>query len=111
MRDLIDERNFREKCARSIVKNYNVHYITQEELETQQLKQAKEVVEQAKYGAFNEIISSLDIQEDSPSVEEPTEERDPISEEQIRKILGEREEQLAETIEESLTLSAESVDS
>ena len=33
MRDLIDERDFREKCARSIVKNYNVHYMTKEEVE------------------------------------------------------------------------------
>ena len=31
MKDMIDERNFREKCARSIVKSYNVHYMTKEE--------------------------------------------------------------------------------
>lgn len=35
MRDLIDERNKREKLMRSVVKRANVNYITKEELERQ----------------------------------------------------------------------------
>ena len=35
MRDLIDERNRREKLKNSIIKGYNVHYVTQEELARQ----------------------------------------------------------------------------
>ena len=31
MKDMIDERNFREKCAKSIVKWYNVRYTMPEE--------------------------------------------------------------------------------
>ena len=86
MRDLIDERDFREKCARSIVKNYNVHY------------KAKEIVEDAKYGGIKEIVGQAEQQEHAAAADKQ-EEIDPVTEEQIRKILGEREEQLEETIE------------
>ena len=86
MRDLIDERDFREKCARSIVKNYNVHYMTKEEVEEQQIEKAKEIVGQTE-------------QQEHAAAADKQEEIDPVTEEQIRKILGEREEQLEETIE------------
>lgn len=101
MRDLIDERNFREKCARSIVKNYNVHYITQEELTKQQLEQANDIVEQAKYGMVNEIVNQANREETPSHAAYEEEEKDPVTEEQIRKILGEREERIAETISEN----------
>ncbi len=97
MRDLIDERDFREKCARSIVKNYNVHYMTKEEVEEQQMEKAKEIVEDAKYGVIKEIVGQAEQQEHAAA--DKQEKIDPVTEEQIRKILGEREEQLEETIE------------
>ena len=36
MRDMIDERDYRERSSRSIVKSYNVHYMTAEELAEQE---------------------------------------------------------------------------
>lgn len=99
MRDLIDERDFREKCARSIVKNYNVHYMTKEEVEEQQIEKAKEIVEDAKYGVIKEIVGQAEQREKAAAAADKQEEIDPVTEEQIRKILGEREEQLEETIE------------
>lgn len=43
MRDMIDERNDRERSSRSIVKGYNVHYMTPEELaERERQKMQKE---------------------------------------------------------------------
>ncbi len=99
MRDLIDERDFREKCARSIVKNYNVHYMTKEEVEEQQIEKAKEIVEDAKYGVIKEIVGQAEQLEHAAAAADKQEEIDPVTEEQIRKILGEREEQLEETIE------------
>ena len=98
MRDLIDERDFREKCARSIVKNYNVHYMTKEEVEEQQIEKAKEIMEDAKYGVIKEIVGQAEQQEHAAAADKQ-EKIDPVTEEQIRKILGEREEQLEETIE------------
>ncbi len=41
MRDLIDERNRREKLKNSIIKGYNVHYVTQEELARQKRKKSE----------------------------------------------------------------------
>ncbi len=42
MKDKIDERNFKEKVARSIIKRYNVHYISQEELDRQRVQEERE---------------------------------------------------------------------
>ena len=43
MKDLIDERNFREKCARSIVKGYNVRYVMpgEQKVETEEVEEAR----------------------------------------------------------------------
>lgn len=41
MRDLIDERNRREKLKNSIIKGYNVHYVTQEELRVKKRKKSE----------------------------------------------------------------------
>ncbi len=49
MRDLIDERNRREKLKNSIIKGYNVHYVTQEELARQKRgRRAKKAAEAAE---------------------------------------------------------------
>ncbi len=47
MKDLIDERNFREKCARSIVKGYNVRYVMpgEQKVETEEVEEAAAVQE------------------------------------------------------------------
>ena len=49
MRDLIDERNAREKIKSSIIKRANVHYMTPEELarikEEEDKKKAQEIYE------------------------------------------------------------------
>lgn len=103
MKDLIDERNFREKCSRSIVKGYNVHYVTKEELEAVQSAE----------GSGNETEQpgnkSSILQQTQPGTKEP--ETDPsackaagdddsVTKEQIDKILGEKEENLQNTIEQ-----------
>ncbi len=42
MKDKIDERNFKEKVARSVIKRYNVNYISQEELDRQRAEEERE---------------------------------------------------------------------
>ena len=44
MRDKIDERNFREKIAKSIIKSYNVHYISQEDMEQKRREEEQQKV-------------------------------------------------------------------
>jgi len=100
MKDMIDERNFRERSSRSIVKGYNVHYMTQEELamQQQQEEEPKETQEPEKEEAL-----TPEEWADAPSVHygenKPT---DPVTQEQIAKILGEREEQYMSMLHEEL---------
>lgn len=47
MRDLIDERNRREKLKNSIIKGYNVHYVTQEELARQKEEEERKRQQEA----------------------------------------------------------------
>ena len=92
MKDRIDDRNFREKCARSIVKSYNVRYVTKEELEAQKhagqeaaAQQAKpDPKQQAAFMADDRYAHVPSSQYGTTSVE------DPVTKEQIEKILGER---------------------
>ena len=62
MKDLIDERNFREKCARSIVKSYNVHYIMPDETEEKQ----EEVVVTPDHTLFGEYPPKIPEDEIKP---------------------------------------------
>ena len=62
MKDLIDERNFREKCARSIVKSYNVHYIMPDETEEKQ----EEVVVIPDHTLFGEYPPKIPEDEIKP---------------------------------------------
>lgn len=107
MEDFIDKRNFREMCSRSIVKGYNVHYTTKEELEAQQLLTRMEEEKRRK------METTMSAAKEIPPAEKETElpsahygereETDPVTKEQIEKILGEREEQLLEIIQDSST--------
>ena len=90
MKDLIDERNFREKCARSIVKWYNVRYVMPEETEEKPVETEKE--------AHTESDSKGVLEDESRWAHIPSagygkkKENDPVTEEQIRRILGQQEE-------------------
>lgn len=95
MRDMIDERDYRERSSRSIVKGYNVHYMTPEELAEQ---------ERQKNQAEPEKVS---VPKDEPEEEVQPKEQEEVSEsqenvtqEQIAKILGEREEQYNQMLKE-----------
>ena len=60
MQDTIDKRNFREKCARSIVKGYNVRYVTQEETE------AEKALEKAQNQRQAAGVSEKESKADTP---------------------------------------------
>ena len=96
MKDMIDERNFREKCARSIVKSYNVHYIMPDETEEKQEEAAK----------TQEDTSKSVLDDESRWAHVPSagygkiKESDPVTEEQIRKILGQQSEGTLELLAE-----------
>ena len=102
MKDLIDQRNFREKCARSIVKSYNVHYMTKEEQDAKKTAESKEEPLQAKTGSNEEAAFKADERyADVPSSQYGTTSvQDPVTKEQIEKILGERQNKLFETMNE-----------
>lgn len=123
MRDLIDERNRREKIKSSVIKRYNVHYITQEELERQQEteedKRVRETMEhlQSK-GAAEEEAKKLEIQRareererleramfeasQPPSSKYGMKESDEVTKEQVQAILEEKKSALNKFIEENL---------
>ena len=65
MRDMIDERDYRERSSRSIVKSYNVHYMTTEELaEQERLKnQANEPQEEPVPAEVSEETAEHVIEE------------------------------------------------
>lgn len=52
MRDLIDERNRREKLKNSIIKGYNVHYVTQEELARQKEEEERKRQQEAAENGY-----------------------------------------------------------
>lgn len=60
MKDAIDKRNEREKIARSIVKGWNVIYVSQEELERkrQEEEQTQQMAEERKKA--DEILKRLE---------------------------------------------------
>jgi hypothetical protein len=103
MKDRIDERNFRERCSRSIVKGYNVHYLTPEEAAAQQAaNEAAEAQAQNEAAAKEQETIPPAVQEEPVSSQYGQyRDDDPVTREQIAKILGEREEKVLEMIEES----------
>lgn len=102
MKDLIDERNFREKCARSIVKGYNVHYMTRQEMEAKEQFPRKEeppaqeanAGQPAAFEADERYAHVPSSQYGTTSVE------DPVTKEQIDKILGERKTDVFASLKE-----------
>jgi len=122
MKDLIDERNAREKIKSSIIKRANVHYVTREELEkpqeTERAKKAQEVYERLqaearadeavkeleKQKALKEreqIESVYNIAKNSPSGVYGAETLDQVTKKQIDAILSEKEHALEQMIEDT----------
>lgn len=122
MRDLIDERNRREKIKRSIIKRVNVNYITREELERQrqaeEQRKAMEVVDQLKAEeAAQSAVLEMEMQKEReqrelleraryeaslpPSSRYGTKESDEVTKEQVEAILAEKETNLHQVIEEN----------
>ena len=96
MRDLIDERNRREKLKNSIIKGYNVHYVTQEELARQ-----KEEEERKRQ---QEAAERLRLEEAAKKAALGTNETDnPVTKEQINAILAEKRQELDKVIHDSQT--------
>lgn len=103
MKDLIDERNFREKCSRSIIKNYNVHYVTQEELDAQQMQEQNEETRPQDENLKSAKTEEINVSSDHASSDDmdSQDELNSVTKEQIEKILGERDEFLQEVIQDS----------
>lgn len=105
MQDIIDKRNFKEKCARSIVKGYNVHYMTKEEVEAlQAAKEAQKAVPAETEHTGKEMVFEADERyADQPSsTYGTTEVKDPVTKEQIEQILGERKNDPFEELKEKV---------
>ena len=91
MEDLIDKRNFKEKCWRSIVKFYNARYITPEEAEQMSEKDEPQNVQEQKEAWKDEISASEKKWANQPSYGYGQKrDNDQVTEEQIKKILGEQ---------------------
>ena len=121
MRDLIDERNRREKLKNSIIKGYNVHYVTQEELarqkEEEERKRQQEAAERLRLEeAAKKVALELERRREMeqrelleqakmpPSSRYGTNETDnPVTKEQINAILAEKRQKLDKVIHDSQT--------
>lgn len=103
MKDMIDQRDFREKCARSIVKGYNVRYIPAERQteipKENTVSQGEENISSAKvFEADERYAKRPSSQYGTTSVE------DPVTKEQIAQILDERNQtSLIEALQEQMT--------
>lgn len=123
MRDLIDERNRREKIKRSIIKRMNVNYISKEELERQreaeEKKKALEVMEQLKAEeAAQSAVLDMEMKKvkeqrellerarfeasQPPSSRYGTKESDEVTKEQVEAILSEKRSALDQVIQENM---------
>lgn len=100
MQDMIDKRNFKEKCARSIVKGYNVHYMTQEEAAALQAAKDVQKVSQEPDTGKKMAFEADERYADQPSSTYGTKEvEDPVTKEQIEQILGERKDNPFEALQ------------
>lgn len=79
MKDLIEERNKKEKMQHSIVKWWNVHYMTPEELAEEQEKEEASALSQAEHVSAPSG-SSDDRTAESPAAESETDEAQEILE-------------------------------
>ena len=88
MKDMIDERNFREKCAKSIVKWYNVRYTMPEETAEKPAEAEEEVqAEPTSKGVLDDESRWAHI---PPAGYGKIKDNDPVTQEQIRQILGQQ---------------------
>lgn len=101
MKDLIDERNFKERCARSIVKGYNARYVPVSEPAGKDQADGEEA-EREKKPWEDEILESEKKWANIPSYEYgKKKDNDPVTEEQIRKILGDQRVDVMDTIDKT----------
>ena len=89
MQDAIDKRNERERIAHSIVKRWNVHYMSEEEIlaarkKQQDEQQAQEILDKATNDANNIRIQKEEADET-------------ISDDKLSAILGEKSPERKET--------------
>ena len=114
MRDLIDERNRREKLKNSIIKGYNVHYVTQEELarqkEEEERKRQQEAAERLRLEeAAKKVALELERRREMEQRElleqakMPPSSRYGTTKEQINAILAEKRQKLDKVIHDSQT--------
>ncbi len=118
MKDLIAERDRREKIHNSIIKSWNVHYMTPEELEKlQKQNEAEEIYERlAAEAAADEAKLQAEIEDakkkamsynkmtGSYSGEYGKQDVDSVTQGQIERILGEKEAAIRAMIEEEARL-------
>lgn len=101
MEDLIDKRNFKEKCARSIVKYYNAHFITKEEAEQMAAKEEPKKGQKEEKAWEKDILESEKKWENIPSYGYgQKKDNDQVTEEQIKKILGEQKVDVMDKIKD-----------
>lgn len=122
--DRIDERNFREKIKKSIIKSWNIHYMTKEDLERKQqeeedLKKAQEIMDRLNNeAAQDEAVKQKEIEEllHQQELEKAYNRKtksysgeygkqkiaDEVAKEQVDKILAEKDEEFLRTIQESI---------
>lgn len=118
MRDLIDERNRREKLMSSVIKRANVHYITKEELERQkQLEEEQKAQQEKDEKAAEEAALQLERDREKrkqeqieqalhdaslpPSSTYGMKESDEVTKEQIDAILAEKQDAFSKMLEDS----------
>lgn len=120
--DRIDERNFREKVKKSIIKSWNIHYISKEELnrkkQEEELQHAQEIIdrlnreaaqdEAVKQNEINELLRQKELEKSynratgAYSGEYGKQQiADAVAKEKVEKILAEKNEELFRTIEKS----------
>lgn len=98
MKDFIDERNFREKCAKSIVKGYNARFVPAGAPQEPEDEKETGAAEPAPWA--DEISKSEKKWAEQPSFEYgKRKDNDPVTEEQIRKILGEQKVDVMKSFE------------
>lgn len=129
MKDAIDKRNERERIARSIVKGWNVIYITQEELERQrreeelmlqkeeERKKADEILkrleaearedEAKKAAELQAAIAQVEVQGHKSNDTYGTTPMDGVTQEKVEAILSDKERMIQELIQNNEVTSEE----
>lgn len=103
MKDLIDKRNFIEKSQRSIVKGYNAHYLSEEELAEQRREENAKAARETYSRLRKE--EALRIERENDAMVRAYDEKQagilagsmdeiPVTEEQIDRLLVEPSEEL-----------------